>query len=56
MLYSDTLELDASLSCPGRRDDSCAHWDHTVQLFLCCERLRPYCNLELGRWITPFRR
>ncbi|KAG7282946.1 hypothetical protein CRUP_028463 [Coryphaenoides rupestris] len=56
MLHSDTLELDASLSCPGRRDDSCAHWDHTVQLFLCCKRLRPYCNLELGRWITPYRR
>ncbi|CAL8248696.1 unnamed protein product [Lota lota] len=56
MLLSDTLELDASLSCPGRRDESCAHWDHTVQLMVCCDPLSPYCNMELGRWITPFRR
>uniref|UniRef100_A0A667XXJ3 Si:dkey-256h2.1 n=1 Tax=Myripristis murdjan TaxID=586833 RepID=A0A667XXJ3_9TELE len=52
----DTLELDASLSCPGRRDLSCAHWDHTVQLFVCCDHFSPYCNVELGRWITAFRR
>ncbi|XP_071326608.1 uncharacterized protein [Trachinotus anak] len=52
----DTLELDASLSCPGRRDSSCAQWDHTVQLFVCCDHLSPYCNMELGRWITAFHR
>uniref|UniRef100_A0A3P9KSS7 Si:dkey-256h2.1 n=1 Tax=Oryzias latipes TaxID=8090 RepID=A0A3P9KSS7_ORYLA len=51
-----TLELDASLSCPGRRDSSCPPWDHTVQLFVCCDRLSPFCNTELGRWITAFRR
>ncbi|CAL8287985.1 unnamed protein product [Merluccius merluccius] len=56
MLDSYMLELDASLSCPGSRDVSCAHWDHTVQLFICCDTLGPYCNMELGRWITPFRR
>lgn len=50
------LQLDASLMCPGRRDSSCAHWDRTVQLFVCCDRLSPYCNTELGRWITAFRR
>uniref|UniRef100_A0A4W4EBS1 Peptide-N-glycosidase F N-terminal domain-containing protein n=1 Tax=Electrophorus electricus TaxID=8005 RepID=A0A4W4EBS1_ELEEL len=52
----DTLELDAALSCPGRRDETCAHWDHTVQLLVCCERFSPYCDLELGRWITAFHR
>ncbi|XP_041798340.1 uncharacterized protein si:dkey-256h2.1 isoform X2 [Chelmon rostratus] len=52
----NVLELDASLSCPGKRDSSCAHWDHTVQLFICCDRVGPYCNMELGRWITAFRR
>ncbi|KAL2084443.1 hypothetical protein ACEWY4_019961 [Coilia grayii] len=52
----DVLELDASLSCPGRRDETCAHWDHTVQLFVCCNQFSPYCNTELGRWITAFRR
>lgn len=52
----DTLELDASLSCPGDRDSSCAPWDRTVQLLVCCDRLSPHCNVELGRWITAFRR
>ncbi|KAJ8354490.1 hypothetical protein SKAU_G00220570 [Synaphobranchus kaupii] len=52
----DVLELDASLSCPGRRDETCAHWDHTVQLFVCCDHFSSYCNMELGRWITAFRR
>ncbi|KAG7216467.1 hypothetical protein INR49_001953 [Caranx melampygus] len=56
ILDFDMLELDASLSCPSRRDLSCAPWDHTVQLFVCCNRLSPYCNMELGRWITAFRR
>ncbi|XP_039886666.1 uncharacterized protein si:dkey-256h2.1 isoform X3 [Simochromis diagramma] len=56
LLDFDTLELDASLSCPGKRDSSCAQWDHTVQLFVCCDRTSPYCNMELGRWITAFRR
>ncbi|CAG6013954.1 unnamed protein product [Menidia menidia] len=52
----DTLELDAGLSCPGRRDQSCAQWDHSVQLLVCCDPLGPACNAELGRWITAFRR
>ncbi|XP_071388895.1 uncharacterized protein [Centroberyx affinis] len=56
LLDLDSLELDASLSCPGRRDLSCAHWDHTVQLFVCCDHFSTYCNTELGRWITAFRR
>ncbi|KAE8289221.1 hypothetical protein D5F01_LYC13102 [Larimichthys crocea] len=52
----NVLELDASLSCPEKRDLSCAHWDHTMQLFICCDHLGPYCNMELGRWITAYRR
>ncbi|KAM3872992.1 uncharacterized protein ACN63O_001979 [Diretmus argenteus] len=56
LLDFDTLELDASLSCPGRRDSSCAHWDHIVQLFVCCDHFSSYCDVELGRWITAFRR
>ncbi|KAJ8415938.1 hypothetical protein AAFF_G00404950 [Aldrovandia affinis] len=56
MVDFDMLELDASLSCPGRRDETCAHWDHTVQLFVCCDHFSPHCNMELGRWITAFRR
>ncbi|KAL0984814.1 hypothetical protein UPYG_G00147310 [Umbra pygmaea] len=56
MVQFDILELDTSLSCPTRRDDSCAPWDHTVQLFVCCDHFGPYCNMELGRWITAFHR
>ncbi|KAK7886532.1 hypothetical protein WMY93_026153 [Mugilogobius chulae] len=52
----DTLELDVSLSCPSSRDSSCPQWDHTVQLFVCCDPHSEMCNLELGRWITAFRR
>uniref|UniRef100_W5MYS9 Si:dkey-256h2.1 n=1 Tax=Lepisosteus oculatus TaxID=7918 RepID=W5MYS9_LEPOC len=55
-LASDSLELDASLSCPGLKDETCAPWDHTVQLYVCCDGLSQLCNLELGRWITAFHR
>lgn len=53
-----TLELDMALSCPGTVDAQCPIWDHTVQLFVCCDGTRgtPLCNQELGRWISPFRR
>ncbi|XP_063952301.1 uncharacterized protein LOC129255975 [Lytechinus pictus] len=50
------IELDTSLSCPGTRDESCPPWDHTVQLYLCCDQTSPLCGMELGRWITAFRR
>ena len=33
----DTFELDFELSCPGSRDKDCPIWDHTVQLFVCCD-------------------
>ncbi|XP_030640502.1 uncharacterized protein LOC115820930 [Chanos chanos] len=56
VLEYDVLELEAALTCPGRQDETCAHWDHTVQLFVCCQQFSPYCNMELGRWITAFRR
>lgn len=56
LLDNDRLELDVSLSCPSSRDLSCAHWDRTVQLFVCCNPLSVHCNTELGRWITAFRR
>ena len=53
--YKEVL-LDMSLGCPGNRDVDCAHWDHTVNLYVCCDTQSPLCNMELGRWITPFRR
>uniref|UniRef100_A0A8C6TMP4 Si:dkey-256h2.1 n=1 Tax=Neogobius melanostomus TaxID=47308 RepID=A0A8C6TMP4_9GOBI len=56
VLDSDLLELEVSLTCPSSRDMSCAHWDRTVQLFVCCDPQSEHCNTELGRWITAFRR
>ncbi|KAL3836195.1 hypothetical protein ACJMK2_021637 [Sinanodonta woodiana] len=50
------FELVMSLSCPGERDTTCAHWDHTIQVFVCCDPESPLCGMELGRWISPFRR
>uniref|UniRef100_A0A8C7NPS5 Si:dkey-256h2.1 n=1 Tax=Oncorhynchus mykiss TaxID=8022 RepID=A0A8C7NPS5_ONCMY len=52
MLDFDMLELDAFLFCPSQRNDS--HWDHTVQLFVCCNDFSPHCNMEMGRCITAF--
>ncbi|XP_035698307.1 uncharacterized protein LOC118431301 [Branchiostoma floridae] len=56
MLEYSNVELDMSLSCPGTRDDTCPHWDHTIQLYVCCDEGHPLCGMELGRWITSFRR
>ena len=53
--HYEHVELDFSLSCPGSTDDPCAHWDHTVQLYVCCNSASKLCGQELGRWITPFR-
>ena len=44
------------LDCPGTSDYTCPHWDHTVQLYLCCNKSSDLCGKEIGRWITPFRR
>ena len=38
----DTFELDFSLGCPGSRDVDCPIWDHTVQLFVCCDDPSPH--------------
>ncbi|XP_014788143.1 uncharacterized protein LOC106882100 [Octopus bimaculoides] len=51
-----TFELQVNLSCPGTRDEDCPAWDRTVGLHVCCNQSSPLCNMELGRWITPFRR
>ncbi|XP_061174811.1 uncharacterized protein LOC133183952 [Saccostrea echinata] len=50
------LELDMSLSCPGDKDTTCGHWDHGISLFVCCNPKSPLCGMEIGRWISPFRR
>ncbi|GAU88643.1 hypothetical protein RvY_01302-2 [Ramazzottius varieornatus] len=49
------MTLDLQLQCPGATDRTCAEWDHTVHLFVCCDD-SPMCGMELGRWISPYRR
>ena len=51
----DQVFLDAALSCKSERDEGCPPWDHVPQLFMCCEGA-DLCNVEIGRWITAFRR
>ncbi|CAK8689568.1 unnamed protein product [Clavelina lepadiformis] len=51
----DAMYLDASLSCPGDRDEMCPPWDHVATLYVCCDG-SSLCGAELGRWITTFRR
>jgi len=51
----DQVYLDTALSCTSDRDEGCPPWDHVPQLFMCCEGA-PLCNVEVGRWITAFRR
>ncbi|XP_032239840.1 uncharacterized protein LOC116619295 [Nematostella vectensis] len=50
------VELDLSLHCKGENDFDCPHWDHVVQLEVCCDKKSTLCGEELGRWITPYRR
>ena len=51
----DQIYLDAALSCTSDRDEGCPPWDHVPQLFMCCDGAS-LCNVEIGRWITAFRR
>ena len=54
----DTFELDFELSCPGDRDRDCPIWDHTVQLFVCCDdassRAPPCEPCDPTVWVEPF--
>ena len=57
-----SLTLDLALGCPTPWENSCAIWDRQMQVNLCCGAVNqsdPTCNqtfVELGRYITPFRR
>lgn len=51
----EKVYIDAALSCTSDNDEGCPPWDHVPQLFLCCEGAS-LCDIEIGRWITAFRR
>ena len=54
----DTFELDFELSCPGDRDRDCPIWDHTVQLFVCCDdpsgHAAPCESCDPTLWVDPY--
>ena len=48
------MELDLALSCQDHWRANCPAWDYIANLYL-CEKERPdRCDLEVGRWITPY--
>lgn len=52
------FELDFQLSCPGVRDRDCPIWDHTVQLFVCCDdpsgHAAPCEPSDPTVWVEPY--
>jgi len=50
----DTLEVDFGMSCPDNRRANCPAWDYLVYLYLCDKSNPDQCNVEFGRWITPY--
>lgn len=57
MAAFDTLELDLSLVCDGDGEYGiCPAWDYLVHLYLCDAEAPDVCDIELGRWITPYHR
>lgn len=53
----DTLELDLALHCDGDGEYGvCPAWDYLVHLYLCDADDPDRCDVELGRWITPYHR
>ena len=41
------LELDATLSCPGTRDETCPPWDHIMSFV--CRDSSVLCGMEIGQ-------
>ena len=56
----DKLEVEFSLGCPTPWETGCAIWDRQMQILVCCSNTSDStcggANLELTRYITPFRR
>lgn len=42
--------------CFGERDIICGYWDYGISLFVCCNFNFILCGMEIGRWISLFRR
>ncbi len=54
MATFDTLEVDFEMRCTGNRKSQCPAWDYLVYLYLCDPDNPDQCNIEFGRWITPY--
>lgn len=56
MALFDTLSFDLTLGCKGGTDEGCGEWDYLANLYLCSVENPDDCSLEVGRWITAYRR
>lgn len=56
MATFDRLEVELTMSCVDRIDDNCGAWDYLVHMYLCDAPDDERCGLEIGRWITAYRR
>lgn len=50
----DTMEVELSLGCQDHWRDNCPAWDYIANLYLCDNTDPTRCDLEFGRWITPY--
>lgn len=54
LLRAGRLEWDLTLACEGVGKAQCPPWDYLVHAYLCEQHDAPRCELEVGRWITPY--
>lgn len=58
MATFDRMLVDLELSCSGGvcvyPDQGIYYYDRVVEVFLCRDESDMQCDLELGRWVTPF--
>lgn len=54
LLRAGRLEWDLTLACEGAGKAQCPPWDYLVHAYLCERHDAPRCELEVGRWITPY--
>jgi hypothetical protein len=56
MAQFDTLEIDLSMGCTEAKDQNCGDWDYLAYLNACHLDDPEVCDLEIGRWITGYKR
>ncbi len=52
----DRFEVELMMACVDHVDANCGAWDYLVHMYLCDNPDDESCGLEIGRWITAYRR